>query len=406
MTSKEGDSMNKIFAGAAGMGNTAAVAIVICSIAAVILAFIIILLNHRRTGRIIDTLEYMVDKAVEGTFTETHFDETKLSALETKLAGYLSSSELAARNVAAEKDRIKELTSDISHQTKTPIANLLLYSEMLKEEDLPGEAHDYAETIYAQSDKMRFLIDSLVKLSRLEAGVFTLHPEKQKLQPLLKELETQYRPIAEGKGLTFVIIGMKANGKKNTKVLNELSDETSSEVSDANLDKNFPSQHAEYSTEKPNGAEHAEAVFDKKWTAEAVGNVIDNAIKYTECGGITISMKAYTMFTCISVCDTGIGISEDEKARIFGRFYRSEKVRNVEGVGIGLYLTREILSREGGYIKVSSGEPASDKTGSVDTVKADTGETKKIRENNSDETNETALKYQAGSRFDIFLPNA
>lgn len=338
--------MDNIFADIAGMGNTTVAAIVICSIAAVIFAFIMILLSSRRTGKIIDSLEYMVDKAVEGTFTETRFDETKLSALETKLAEYLSSSELAARNVAAEKDRIKELTSDISHQTKTPIANLLLYSEMLKEEDLPGEAHDYAKTIYAQSEKMRFLIDSLVKLSRLEAGVFMLHPEKQKLQPLLEELEKQYRPIAEGKGLTFKIAGMKANA---------------------------------------NEAPHIEAVFDKKWTVEAVGNVIDNAIKYTACGSITISVKPYTMFTCISVQDTGIGISEDEKAQIFGRFYRSEKARNVEGVGIGLYLTREILSREGGYIKVCSGEPVSDKTAIKTTI--------------SDRHD-----WQ-GSRFDIFLPN-
>lgn len=347
-------------------GGTACITVVICILAAVLLACIVIFLNNRKTNRIIDSLEYMVDKAVKGTFTETRFDETKLSALETKLAEYLASSELSARNVAAEKDRIKELTSDISHQTKTPIANLLLYSELLQEEDLPEEAREYAESIYVQSEKMRFLIDSLVKLSRLEAGVFVLHPEKQKLQPLLEELEQQYRPIAEEKGLTFSIDGTKIHIKEDA------------EISDEDIVLNA-AECLKDVVENKNLAADIEAVFDKKWTAEAVGNVIDNAIKYTEFGGITISVSAYTMFTCISVCDTGIGISEDEKAQIFGRFYRSEEVRNVEGVGIGLYLSREILSKEGGYIKVSS--------------------------DGSHIAGITRESESGGTRFDIFLPN-
>lgn len=291
----------------------------ICIVA--VIALIVIYIDHMRTNRIMDSLEYMVDKAVEGSFTETRFDETKLSALETKLAEYLASSELSARNIADEKNRIKELTSDISHQTKTPVANLMLYSELLWEADLPEEAHSYAKSIHAQSEKMRFLIDSLVKLSRLEAGVFTLHPQKQKIQPMLEKLVNQYEPAAQTKKLKLTF----------------------------------------------SGSTDLEAVFDRKWTEEAIGNVIDNSIKYTEHGGITISVKAYTMFTCIRVQDTGIGISEDEKVRIFSRFYRSEKVRNVDGVGIGLYLSREILSKESGYIKVG-------------------GEGR-------------------GARFDIFLPN-
>ena len=376
-------------------GGTACITVVICILAAVLLACIVIFLNNRKTNRIIDSLEHMVDKAVKGTFTETRFDETKLSALETKLAEYLASSELSARNVAAEKDRIKELTSDISHQTKTPIANLLLYSELLQEEDLPEEARAYAESIYVQSEKMRFLIDSLVKLSRLEAGVFVLHPEKQKLQPLLEELEQQYRPIAEEKGLAFSIDGTKIYIKEDA----EISDGASAEISGKAFDEAFGkaadgalkeksdedivlnvAECLKDVVENKNLTADIEAVFDKKWTAEAVGNVIDNAIKYTEFGGITISVSAYTMFTCISVCDTGIGISEDEKAQIFGRFYRSEKVRNVEGVGVGLYLSREILSKEGGYIKVSS--------------------------DGSHIAGITRESESGGARFDIFLPNA
>ena len=97
-----------------------------------------------------------------------------------------------------------------------------------------------------------------------------------------------------------------------------------------------------------------EAYFDLKWTGEAIGNVIDNAIKYTEHGEICVSAISYEMFVRIDIADTGCGIREEELPKIFRRFYRSELVKDEEGVGIGLYLTREILQEQGGYIKVSS----------------------------------------------------
>lgn len=97
-----------------------------------------------------------------------------------------------------------------------------------------------------------------------------------------------------------------------------------------------------------------EAYFDPKWTGEAICNVIDNAIKYTEHGEICVSAISYEMFVRIDIADTGCGIREEELPKIFMRFYRSELVKDEEGVGIGLYLTREILQEQGGYIKVTS----------------------------------------------------
>ena len=96
-------------------------------------------------------------------------------------------------------------------------------------------------------------------------------------------------------------------------------------------------------------------MFDFKWTLEAVSNIVDNAVKYTTAGGtVTIGAREYEMFVCIHIADTGIGMSEEETAKIFARFYRSPEVRDERGVGIGLYLAREIVAKEGGYIKVSS----------------------------------------------------
>ena len=280
-------------------------------IAAILLCFltaaVIVFWNRRKARKTMEAIEKMLDAAMAGSFSESGFDESKLSALETRFAHYLSAAETSSRNVAQEKNRIKSLIADISHQTKTPIANLLLYSELLMEEDLPPSAKANVEALYNQSEKLRFLIDSLVKLSRLENGILSLSPQPTALQPLLRGIAEQYAAKAAEKGLSL-----------------QLRDTDTT------------------------------ATFDMKWTAEALANVVDNAIKYTEYGVITISAVSYELFARVDISDTGPGIPENEQAKIFTRFYRSKAVQKQEGVGIGLYLARQIISGEGGYIKVTS----------------------------------------------------
>ncbi len=268
---------------------------------------ITVLWNQRKTRKTMETIEKMLDAAIDGSFTESVFDESKLSALETKFAHYLSGAEISSRNIAQEKDRIKALIADISHQTKTPISNLLLYSELLMEEELSESAKSNVVALYNQSEKLRFLIDSLVKLSRLENGIISLSPQHTALQPLLQDIAEQYAAKAAAKGLSLYL-------------------------HDTDIS----------------------ATFDPKWTTEALANIIDNAIKYTEHGTITISAVSYEIFVRVDISDTGAGISESEQSKIFTRFYRSKDVPEQEGVGIGLYLARQIISGEGGYIKVTS----------------------------------------------------
>lgn len=272
-----------------------------------LLAAVFVLWNRRKTKNTIEKIENMLDAAMEGSFTETSFDESKLSALETKFAHYLSVAEISSRNLAQEKDRINSLIADISHQTKTPIANLLLYSELLLEEELPESARANVEALYSQSDKLRFFIESLVKMSRLENGIIELSPQHTSLLPMLQSITEQYAAKAKEKGLSL-----------------HLHDTAIS------------------------------ATYDPKWTAEALANIVDNAIKYTKHGAITISVTSYEMFVRVDIADTGVGILEDEQPKIFARFYRSANTQEQEGVGIGLYLARQIISGEGGYIKVNS----------------------------------------------------
>lgn len=268
----------------------------------------LLLWSRHRQRRLLLRLQQMLDEAIAGTFAEHSFDETMLSALESRMADYLSASATTAMQLQKEKDTIKELISDISHQTKTPIANILLYGQLLQEQPLPAESRQCVAALQGQADKLNFLIASLVKLSRLETGILTVQPSLQSLQPLLQEITQQYTAKAEAKGISLTV---------------QDTDE--------------------------------QAVFDLKWTTEALGNVVDNAIKYTQPSGtVRITVTMYELFCRIDVADTGIGIAEEEQACIFSRFYRSPQVAQQDGVGIGLHLARQILSDQGGYIKVSS----------------------------------------------------
>lgn len=265
-------------------------------------------MNIFKTDKIIDRLDKMLDNAIDGKPTESSFDESKLSALETKLAKYLAISQTSRQKLEEEKAKINELVSDISHQTKTPIANILLYAELLEESKLSDKDSKCAHELAQQAEKLSFLIASLVKTSRLENGIIVLSPKPQPLQPLLNDVMEQCKSKAAQKGIALTGCDTQA-----------------------------------------------EAFFDYKWTAEALSNIVDNAIKYTAVGGkIAVSATSYQLFCRIDICDKGIGIPEDELGKIFTRFYRSPSVSDIEGVGIGLYLAREIVSDGGGYIKVSS----------------------------------------------------
>ena len=123
----------------------------------VLVTLLVIYVNFRKTKKTMDTIEKMLDTAIEGIYSETHFDESRLSALETKFANYLSSSAISAQNVRVEKDKIKTLIADISHQTKTPIANLLLYSELIAEQDLSEDMRSNIRIIQQQTEKLPFL---------------------------------------------------------------------------------------------------------------------------------------------------------------------------------------------------------------------------------------------------------
>ena len=260
---------------------------------------------RRRTLR---RLNAMLDRAIAGGFSEERFDETELSALEGRLARFLRGSAAARRTVETEQAAVKILIADISHQTRTPIANLLLYASLLSESELDPRQREQVDALSAQAEKLSFLIKALVKASRLEAGIVAPAPAVNPVGPLLENAVEQEGPAALAKQITLT-------------------------------------------AEPFDGS----AAFDPRWTGEALGNVVNNAVKYTPPGGrVSVSAQLLDSFCRIDVADTGSGVPEGEQAAVFNRFYRGGATRAAEGLGLGLYLAREILAKQGGYIRLSS----------------------------------------------------
>lgn len=264
-----------------------------------------------RTGKTLRRLDEMLEAAINGTFEESRFDETQLSRLESRWKQYLTMSERSLKQTRQERENMKKLVSDISHQTRTSLSNILLYTELLEDQTENEDSKKLARQILSQTKKLEFLIQALVKMSRLETDILEVTPVQQPIRLLVERAVEEMIPRAEEKQIQIVC--------------------------------SLP--------------ENAQAVYDLKWTAEALGNILDNAVKYSPAGSqITVEGREFEIYACITVTDQGIGIQESEKAQIFGRFYRSAQVQQEDGIGIGLYLAREILRRENGYIKVCARE--------------------------------------------------
>ena len=214
------------------------------------------------------------------------------------------------RKASGERQELQMLVSDVSHQVKTPVSNLKMVADTLLSKPVTEEERrEFLKGIRNQTEKLEFLFQALVKTSRLETGAIRL---EKKDAPLMDTLAMALSGI------------VYAAEKKNICVTVDCPD-------DLRLS------------------------HDSKWTAEALFNLLDNAVKYTPAGGaIRVFVEQWEMYVKIDVSDTGKGIPESNQAAVFRRFYREEEVHGEPGIGIGLYLAREIVTKQGGYIKVTS----------------------------------------------------
>ena len=278
--------------------------VVLFGIFVLLCAVCFMVLVRRKLAMFSDSFCSLIDNMLSGNMQPKQIieEESLFYKIEYRLNRLYEVMQENKNSIAQERADLQELISDISHQVKTPIANLkMINSTLLQKEFLTAQA--------SQLDKLDFLMQMMIKTSRLEAGVISL---EKKSQPL-------YDTLAAALG------GILLNAEKKQ----------------INVQVDCP--------------ENLVVSHDRKWTGEALFNILDNAVKYTPEGGqIRVSVESWEMYVKIDIADTGIGISEQHQGAIFKRFYREDIVHDVDGIGIGLYLAREIVTLQGGYIRVTS----------------------------------------------------
>lgn len=256
----------------------------------------------------------MTDKMLTQMLEHTPIDisdvnEGALSAIASKIIRIQEKSVYELEKTEHEKEQLNRMISDISHQLKTPLSSVIMYCDMLASETDASNRQHFNERMRYQLDKLDWILQSMFKMIRLEQNSIQFTAEKQSLKDtLLSALNSTYEKF-ESKDITVKIQPF----------------------------------------------EDRCVWHNRKWTAEVFVNIIENAIKYSEKGSIIdIEVRQLEMFTEIRFIDHGMGIRHEELTEIFKRFYRSKDAENIEGSGIGLYLSRLILDQEKGYISVTS----------------------------------------------------
>ncbi|MFL0249466.1 ATP-binding protein [Clostridium neuense] len=214
-------------------------------------------------------------------------------------------------NLKNDKTQLKNIISDISHQLKTPLAALIMYNDiMLNDNEMKWEDRkNFLQRSTEQLNRMEWLVINLLKMARLEAGAVEFHIKNEKL---LTTVKNALKPLI-----------YKLKEKKQNLILN--------------VDDSIKIKH------------------DSKWMAESISNIVKNSIEHTgEAGTIEISAEETPLSVQISIKDNGEGISEKNINKIFKRFYKGENSTNPESIGIGLALTKQIVESQGGSIMVSS----------------------------------------------------
>ena len=216
----------------------------------------------------------------------------QVSRLQSKVDKIIDALKLQNSRERLEHENIKGLVSDLSHQLKTPISNLRMYTDFLKNPDISDdERTQYLQVLELAVDRLSFLSESMIKVSRLESGLINLDVKSQSINDTVLQAVKDVYVSAKNAGITI-----------------------------------------RYDEQVKCDIQH-----DRRWTAEACFNLLDNAIKYGKTGSeIVLSVRKLGLTVEISVTDENEPIGEDERTHICERVYRGRNSGDKDGVGRGL----------------------------------------------------------------------
>ena len=284
----------------------------IIAVVTIIASIIAITMSIRYVLKAFNSIDTTLDRilAKDSTLRYEVTGEDRISKLVHKTNRIMDMYISETAQTTAEKEIIQGFISDMSHQMKTPLSGISMYADLLIEgNNNPEEQHEFLTRIKSGTDNLHWLMDSLIKMSRLEVGAIRLSPICQNINQTISDSIGNVFGLASKKNIEIVV---------------------------ANFE-DMPLYH------------------DKKWTQEAITNILENAVKYSSPGSnINIATQPLPMHTKIIITDFGIGIDKADWHMIFKRFYRGVTAKAADGAGLGLYLATIIMEKQGGYIMVDS----------------------------------------------------
>ncbi|MCR4867757.1 MAG: HAMP domain-containing histidine kinase [Lachnospiraceae bacterium] len=265
----------------------------------------------RRRYADIEALNSYLVRVLAGEENQSILDqkEGELSLLKTNI--YKTTSTLYYQKELLSKDKaaLADAIADISHQLKTPLTSMIVMNDLLKTEEDNDKRIEFLNTQSNQLDRMSWLIQTLLKLSKIDAGTIAMKPEEIKADELIKEVIKPFEIQMDLKNITY---------------------------SQNDSDMTFK--------------------CDKNWTIEALQNIVKNCIEHMDNGGsLVINVSDTNIFRQITVKDTGCGICNEDLPHIFERFYKGKNAGK-DSVGIGLALSKSIITSQHGDIIVESKE--------------------------------------------------
>lgn len=257
----------------------------------------------------VEKVETNINQIKQGNIIDDSLIDSDLSFIDWQFHELSSFVKESMDNNNQEADGLQQIISDTSHQLKTPLANILIYSELMEELLKDKPEYTYAKNIVSQTNKLKNLIDQLTLTSRLESKMIQLDIKPYDITCLIHEVMVLYERQAFTKNIT---------------------------IKTASIGKRM-------------------VLCDYKWTMEAIGNIVDNGIKYSDKGGtLVIDSKVYELYIQIDIKTKGRSVPRDEQTLLFNRFYRGVENDENEGVGLGLYISQQIAIAQGGYVTMTS----------------------------------------------------
>ena len=280
----------------------------ICFVIVNVIVFVLLILNDKnRENRIKKKIEdiFLLLHSLNTDVDNYEVEDDEFGGLRDEIIKVISEKRIVTDKAVKSEQILREYTEDIAHQLKTPLTGILLMLDLIKEDE--GNKIEYINRIRASSNRLHQLVDILLKLAALDSETIKMKKESISVKKLIDEVVTEMEIIFANQDFTIPVVG------KDYKL-----------------------------------------ICDRKWTYEAIYNIVKNGIEASEDKGIKIYLQETNIYQSIVIKDFSKGISKDNLKKIYRRFYKENK--DSKGYGIGLPIAKTIIEKQNGELVYTRGK--------------------------------------------------